>query len=356
MSIADVAFIQSQVLWWTLGLSILFGIVAQRSHFCTMGAVSDIVNMSDWTRIHMWGVAIAFATLGFAGLAYLGVINPEKSLYSSNTIMWLSSLLGGLMFGFGMVLASGCGSKTLLRIGAGSLKSVVVFIVMGIAAFATLKGVTAVARVNTVDLVQIKLAQPDLQLRLILSTLLALALFVWALRNPAMRQLQTLVPAFVIGGIVSAMWWVSGKVGYLAEHPDTLQEAFLATNSGRMESLSFVAPVAYMLDWLMMFSDKSKVLSLGIVAVFGVILGGLVDALLTRTFRWEGFGSVEDLANHLVGGLLMGIGGVTAMGCTIGQGLSGVSTLALGSFIALAAILAGAFSALKYQMWRLDSE
>jgi uncharacterized protein len=244
----------------------------------------------------------------------------------------------------------------LLRIGAGSLKSVVVFIVMGIAAFATLKGVTAVARVNTVDLVQIKLTQPDLQLRLILSTLLALALFVWALRNPAMRQPQTLVPAFVIGGIVSAMWWVSGKVGYLAEHPDTLQEAFLATNSGRMESLSFVAPVAYMLDWLMMFSDKSKVLSLGIVAVFGVILGGLVDALLTRTFRWEGFGSVEDLANHLVGGLLMGIGGVTAMGCTIGQGLSGVSTLALGSFIALAAILAGAFSALKYQMWRLDSE
>jgi uncharacterized protein len=138
------------------------------------------------------------------------------------------------------------------------------------------------------------------------------------------------------------------------EHPDTLQEAFLTTNSGRMESLSFVAPVAYVIDWLMLFSDKSKVLTLGMASVFGVVLGGFIEARVSKTFRWEGFGSIEDLANHLGGAVLMGVGGVTAMGCTIGQGLSGVSTLALGSFIALAGIVIGAMLAFKYQIWRLD--
>jgi uncharacterized protein len=355
MPIIDLASIQQQVLWWTFGLSIVFGMAAQRSHFCTMGAVSDIVNMQDWTRMHMWAVAIAVALMGFALLAYAGVIAPEKSLYSTIQVLWLSTAVGGILFGFGMVLASGCGNKTLLRIGAGSLKSLVVFVVMGVAAFATLKGVTAVVRVNTVDVAQVKIAMPDLQLRLILSCLLALGLCIWALRNPNMRHIQALLPCCLIGGVIAAMWWVSGKVGYLAEHPDTLQEAFVATNSGRMESLSFVAPVAYVLDWLMMFSDKSKVLTLGMVGVFGVVLGGFIDAVLTKTFRWEGFGSVEDVGNHLLGAVLMGIGGVTAMGCTVGQGLSGISTLAIGSFIALGGILLGSIAALKYQIWRMDS-
>jgi uncharacterized protein len=121
-----------------------------------------------------------------------------------------------------------------------------------------------------------------------------------------------------------------------------------------MESLSFVAPNGYALDWLMMFSDKSKTLSLGIVATLGVVLGSALVALVSRTFRWEGFGGTEDTANHLVGAVLMGVGGVTALGCTVGQGLSGVSTLSLGSFIALAAIIAGAVLALRYQIWRVE--
>jgi uncharacterized membrane protein YedE/YeeE len=133
-----------------------------------------------------------------------------------------------------------------------------------------------------------------------------------------------------------------------------LQEAFVATNSRRMESLSFVAPIAYTLDWLLFFSDKSKVLTLGIVSTAGVVLGSWAAALAGGRFRWEGFASVEDTANHVIGGALMGVGGVTALGCTIGQGISGVSTLALGSFIALASIIGGAVLALHYQAWRLE--
>jgi uncharacterized membrane protein YedE/YeeE len=168
------------------------------------------------------------------------------------------------------------------------------------------------------------------------------------------RQVDNLLAGLGIGAVIVAMWWVSGRLGYVAEHPDTLQEAFLATNSGRTEAMSFVSPVAYTLDWLMFFSDKSKVLTLGIVSVFGVVLGSLLVALVSRSFRWEGFGSTEDVANHLGGATLMGIGGVTAMGCTIGQGLSGISTLSLTSFVAVAAILAGAVAAFKYQEWRLE--
>jgi uncharacterized membrane protein YedE/YeeE len=272
------------------------------------------------------------------------------------------------MFGFGMVLASGCGSKTLVRIGSGNLKSLVVFVVMGIASFATLKGITAVLRVATVDSVAIDFAQPatlgqwlanaaglDPSIAaLALGLLLGLGLLVWALTGRDFINTNNLLAGIGIGAIITAMWWLSGHMGFIAEHPETLEAVFLGTNSGRAESLSFVAPVAYTLDWLIFFSDKSKVITIGIISVVGMVTGSALQALASRSFRWEGFGGTEDTANHLVGAVLMGVGGVVAMGCTVGQGLSGISTLSLTSFVALAAILAGAVGGLKCQMWRLE--
>ncbi|RYX95874.1 MAG: YeeE/YedE family protein [Comamonadaceae bacterium] len=358
----------SKVLLAAFFLSLIFGAIAQRTHFCTMGAVSDIVNMGDWSRLRMWGLAIGVAMLGFWGMAASGLIDPSKTLYASGRFIWLSALVGGLMFGFGMVLASGCGSKTLVRIGGGNLKSVVVFVVMGIAAFATLKGITAVVRVATVDKVALEFASnaalPDwlagaagisvTTAGVALALVFGVGLIGWALAGSDFRRFDNLLGGIGIGAVVAGMWWVSGHLGYVAEHPDTLQEAFLTTNSGRAEALSFVSPVAYTIDWLMFFSDKSKVLTLGIVSVFGVIAGSLVYSLATRSFRWEGFRDVEDTANHLVGAVLMGVGGVCAMGCTIGQGLSGISTLSATSVVAVAAILAGCVAAVKYQLWRLE--
>ena len=141
----------TQVLWIAFVLAVVFGGVAQRTHFCTMGAVADIVNMGDWSRMRMWVLAVGVAILGFNAMVALGWIEAGDSIYATPKFIWLSNALGGVMFGFGMVLASGCGSKTLVRIGGGNLKSLVVFFVLGLAAFATLKGVTAVARVATVD-------------------------------------------------------------------------------------------------------------------------------------------------------------------------------------------------------------
>ena len=147
---------------------------------------------------------------------------------------------------------------------------------------------------------------------------------------------------------------MSGSIGHLAEHPQTLEEAFVRTNSRQMESLSFVAPLAWTLDYLMFTSDASKEVTIGIVAIAGVLLGSATYALATGRFRWEGFRDAEDTGNHLVGAALMGFGGVTALGCTIGQGLSGVSTLAAGSFIALAGIVVGAVAGVRYQAWRIE--
>jgi uncharacterized protein len=368
MQVADISALTSQVLWASFLLSFVFGAVAQRTHFCTMGAVSDVVNMGDWTRMRQWALAVGVGMLGFGVLVWLGKLDATKTLYASGRVMWLSALVGGAMFGFGMVLASGCGSKSLVRIGGGSLKSIVVFVVMGLAAFATLKGITAVVRVATVDAVAITTAAPGtismwasglsgLNARLahlVCAALLGGGLLAWALARRDFWSTDNLLAGLGLGLVVVLMWWVSAGMGYVAEHPDTLQEAFVATNSGRAEALSFVAPVAYTLDWLMFFSDKTKVITLGIASVLGVIAGSAVVALASRNFRWEGFGGVEDVANHLVGAVLMGVGGVTAMGCTVGQGLSGISTLSVTSFIAVAAILAGSVAAFKYQIWRLE--
>jgi uncharacterized protein len=368
MQTIDLSALNQQVLLASFALSFIFGAIAQRTHFCTMGAVSDIVNMGDWQRMRQWACAAGVAMLGFGLLAYLGKIDPSKTLYAGSRIAWASALVGGLMFGFGMVLASGCGSKTLVRIGGGSLKSIVVFIVMGIAAFATLKGITAVLRVATVDTITIDsiafsaVSMPAISLfdlkigaaQMLAAALVGGGLVIWAMMAKEFRSLDNLLAGIGIGLVITLMWWASGSLGYIAEHPETLQEAFIATNSGRAEALSFVAPVAYTVDWLMFFSDKAKVITLGIASVFGVIAGSALMALMTKSFRWEGFGGTEDVANHLVGAVLMGIGGVTAMGCTVGQGLSGISTLSTMSFIAVAAIILGAVLAFKYQIWRLE--
>jgi hypothetical protein len=368
MSELEAASLATRVLWAAFALAATFGAISHRTHFCTMGAVADVVSMGDWTRARMWALAIATATLGFNAMVGAGWIAAKNTIYAGPQLLWLSALIGGLLFGFGMVLGSGCGSKSLVRLGGGNLKSLVVLLVLGVSAFATMRGVTAVLRVNSVERIYAELPTgqdlPSLlapasgmavpRLAVWLGGAVALLLVAWVLRKAEGRTREVWLGGLGIGAVIAAMWWVSGVPGHLAEDPNTLEEVFLATNSRRMESLSMVAPVGYALDWLMFFSDKSKLVTLGIVSMAGVLAGSAVSALATREFRWEGFANTEDMVNHMAGGLLMGIGGVVALGCSIGQGLSGVSTLSLGSFLALGAIVSGAALALRYQVWRLE--
>ena len=345
------------VLLAVFGVSFLLGFISQRTHFCTMGAIADVVNMEDWTRARQWLLAIGVAILGFAALSDLGQIDASKSVYFNNRFLWLSAAVGGLMFGYGMVIASGCANKALVRIGGGNLKSVVVFLTMGFSAFVTMKGLTAVLRVNSVDTIAIDMPQGASLTALAggnwVAYLLGGFLLVSILRHKDFWTVDNLLSGLGIGGLVVTAWWASGHLGFVVEHPETLEPVYLATNSGRMEALSFVSPIAQSMDWLMFFSDKSKTLTTGVASVAGVIAGAWVSAVSSKTFRWEGFANTADLGNHLWGSVLMGVGGVTAMGCTIGQGLSGISTLSLNAFVAIAAIVVGAVFAIRRQMANL---
>jgi uncharacterized membrane protein YedE/YeeE len=344
-------------------LAFVFGAVGNRTHFCTMGAVSDWVNMGDLARMRMWLLAIAVALLGSSALHLAGVVDLRQSIYPGANFTWLSYLVGGFLFGIGMTLGSGCGSKTPLRIGAGNLKSVIVYVFLGIAAYMTLRGILGAFRVGVLEKAAIQLAQgQDLVAltgvnRALLAALIGGALIVFVYWS---RQFRSSFD-YTLGGVVTGLvvvggWYVSGVVGHVAEDPRTLQEAFVATNTGRMESFSFVSPLAYTLEYLMFWTDKSRVITYGIASAAGVIAGSAAYALATRTFRWEGFRDAEDTANHIVGGVLMGFGGITALGCTIGQGITGVSTLALGSIMTFVAIVAGSALTMKYQEWRIGRE
>ena len=367
MDVVDINSLSKSVLWATFVITFLLGAIMQKTGFCSMGAVSDAFIMSSWDRLRQWFLAIGVAIVGYALMSYCGLIDPLKSFYTGNKFLWLSTIVGSTLFGFGMVLASGCGSKTLIRIGGGNLKSIIVFMVLGLTAYMTMRGFLGVVRVNTLDTFFIAFNTPqDLpsllsaplgiarnNLHLALGLVIGFAFIAYALANKAFWTANNLFAGIAVGLAICAVWWISGNLGFVAEDPNTLEEVFLVTNSGRMESLSFVAPYAYSLDWLMMYSDTSKVLTVGIVAVAGIILGSAFVSVVTKSFRWESFRNTEDTANHLVGAALMGFGGVTALGCTVGQGLSGISTLALSSLLALPGFILGAYVALLYLKIRL---
>ena len=364
----QISSLGSQALLITLFITTILGIIMQKTSFCTLGAVSDGILMEDWSRMRQWCLAIGIAILGVALMSHLGWIDVSKSFYTGNRVLYLSTVIGSTLFGIGMVLASGCGSKTLIRIGGGNLKSIVVFIVLGLVAYMTMRGFLGIMKANTIDKVSLSLStNQDLpsilsasfgiakeSLRSILALIIGGAFIGFAFLKKSFWNTENLLAGIGVGVGITAIWWVSGHYAHLTEDPNTLQEAFLVTNSGRMESLSFVAPYAFALDWMMFTSDKSKVLTIGIVAVIGMILGSAISSILSKNFRWESFRGVEDTANHLVGAALMGFGGVTAVGCTVGQGLSGLSTLALNSFIAFPGFILGAYIGLQYLQWRLS--
>ena len=371
---AAAADLASVVVGGGLAIGLAFGAMATRSNFCTMGALSDIVNMGHWGRMRMWMLAVAVAIAGTSALVFAGEVDLARSVPQRPVLPWLSLLVGGAVFGVGMTLAGGCANKNLLRLGGGSLRSLVVLVFLGLASYMTLKGLFGQWRASWLDPVSINLGErgwsdqglatavarlSGLDARTALGVTTAvcvLALLVFVFKDARFRRNGTQVlGGVVLGALIPVGWYVTGHLGF-GENPETLENVYFGTNTRTLESMSFVAPLAYSLELLMLWTDKSLHLSFGIASALGVVLGAALVSLATKKFRWEGFASLDDLRGQLVGAVLMGFGGVTAIGCTVGQGLSGLSTLALGSFIAVAAIVAGSVATLKYLLWKMERE
>ncbi len=361
--------IHQQVLGFALVSGMILGAVAGKTNFCTMGAVSDWVNMGDTGRLRAWLLAIALAMLGVAVLEATGRIDIGTASfppYRSPNLAWLRHLLGGLMFGIGMTLASGCGNKTLVRLGGGNLKSLVVLAVAAACAYAMLWTDFYEAAFGAwIGPTSINLAAAGKSSQALgeltgignapFGVALALALLAFVFSSRDFRASPDhILGGAVIGVAVCAAWYVTGGAMGQAwkEYADFAEVRPLRVAT---QSFTFISPMGDLARYLTSPGDSS-LLNFGIMALLGVIAGSFLHALLTRSFRIEWFVNTGDFANHVAGAALMGIGGVLAMGCSVGQAITGVSTLALGSLLTLLAIVAGAAATMKYQYWRLTQD
>jgi uncharacterized membrane protein YedE/YeeE len=360
--------IHLQILGIVFVTGIVMGAVANKTNFCTMGAVSDWVNMGDTGRLRAWMLAIAVATLGVVALEASGkaVIGTGTfPPYRTPNLAWLRYVLGGLMFGIGMTLASGCGNKTLVRLGGGNLKSLVVLVIASACAYAMLWTNFYDAAFGWVSSTAINLAAAGKTSQAlgeltgvgntIFGLALAGALLAFAFSSRDFRSsFDHILGGAVIGIAVIVGWYVTaGPMG--AAWKEFADFADVKPLRVEAQSFTFMSPMGDLARYVMHPVDTSLI-NFGIMALAGVIVGSFLYAVITRSFRVEWFVNGGDFANHAVGAVLMGIGGVLSMGCTIGQGITGVSTLALGSVLTLISIVAGAAGMMKYQYWRMMQE
>ena len=361
--------IHLQILGIVFVTGMVMGAVANKTNFCTMGAVSDWVNMGDTGRLRAWLFAIAVATLGVVVLEASGKAAIGTSTfppYRTPNLAWLRYLLGGLMFGIGMTLASGCGNKTLVRIGGGNLKSLVVLAIASACAYAMLwtdfydtvfGSLVSATTINLAAVGKASQALGDLTGlgNTSVGLVLALGLLGFAFSSRDFRgSFDHILGGAVIGMAVIVGWYVTGSSMGVAwkEFADFADVKPLRVET---QSFTFISPMGDLARYVMNPADTSLI-NFGIMALVGVIVGSLVYSLITRNFRIEWFVNRGDFVNHAVGAVLMGIGGVLSMGCTVGQAITGVSTLALGSVLTLISIVAGAAGMMKYQYWRMMQE
>jgi uncharacterized protein len=370
--------IHNQVLLAVFVIAAMMGAVVNKTNFCTMGAVSDWVNIGDTGRMRAWVFAMALALIGVLGLEATATVNLASNTfppYRTAQFAWLRYIVGGLLFGIGMTLASGCGNKTLVRVGNGNLKSLLVLVVAAIAAYFMMwsalfeKAFVPWIAASTINLSTYGMPNQELStvlaamlgmkstasFQLAIGAILAVAMLVFVFKSEDFRgSRDNILGGGVVGLAVVAGWWVTGGP-WGQKWKDFADMAIDIPSRVQVQSYTFVSPmgdsVRYLLDM-----DQLSLVNFGVVALAGVILGSLVYALVTRRFRIEWFANGKDFLNHAAGGALMGIGGVLSMGCTVGQAITGVSTLAVGSILTFLAIVIGASGTMKFQYWRMMQE
>jgi hypothetical protein len=323
-----------------------YGIVGLLSGFCLLSSLRGWWAEGDSRLIRTFALALAVALVATQCLAGYGAVDLTKSVYLQPSFSAPLMFAGGLLFGYGMVLANGCGSRALVLLGRGNLRSFVVVIVLGISAQMTLRGLVAPARIALLQVSTIKPAHLSLPewlrafgvgeifARMVVALVISAVLVVFAFAHAPFRRAGGQIAAgLAVGLLVTAGWFATGYLG---------ADDF---NPAAVTSLTFIAPVADAVQYVMLSTGLT--LNFGIAMVAGVLGGSLLTALLTRRFRLEGYISPQHMLRSTAGAALMGSGGAMALGCSIGQGLTGISTLALSSFVAVAGILLGTAAGLR---------
>jgi len=340
--------------WGGLIIGVVFGFLVYRTNFCSMGSISDMMTFGDFRRFRSWMLAIAVAVVGVGALQMTGIMDASNSMYLSPNFGWLGNAVGGVIFGYGMVFAGGCMSKNLVRAGGGDLRAGVVLIIAGIVAFMTIGGILGPVRVAvfgpaTTNLTEIGLTTQSSSEMLahisgiapqtatwIVMVIVVGALGFYCFKDAGFRKSPVhLIAGVGVGLSVVAGWALTGFA--YSDFADVPQNPV---------SLTFVRPSGDTLDYLMRFTALGAP-RFAVVTTLGTLLGGFLAALSNRSFKFDTFADASDTLRTIFGAILMGIGGVVALGCTVGQGLSGISTLAMGSFIATAFIILGGVAGIK---------
>ena len=339
--------------------ALVFGVIANKTHFCIMGSISDWINMGSRVRFRAWMLSIGIAILGSQAMVQLGWVDLDGTMYRSATFGLASFLIGGLLFGIGMTLGAGCGQRTLVRVGGGNLKSLVVLIVMAITAYTTLRGLLAPVRIDVFGPLAIDLEAQGITnqgietilahligvsaqwMTIAVTLVLGIGTVWYAVKDKDFRASgDNILAGITIGVLVVGAWYVTGVIG---------NDDFAPVP---VEALTFIAPTGNTVNYLMTWTGAE--INFGIAVVLGMIVGSFLYAISSGNFRVEAFANRADMRNHLIAGVLMGFGGVLSFGCTIGQGVSGMSTLALGSLVALLSIMFGSALTMKVQYYMLD--
>ena len=379
-------------LWSTFIISVFLGAVVNKTNFCTMGAVSDMVNMSDFGRFRAWLLAIAIAIIGVSVFEYMELVDVSNTFppYRDNSLIYIENILGGILFGIGMTFASGCGNKTLIRIGGGNIKSIMVFIIIAIIAYymtnpfpdsdKTLYSVLFYDWVNPLaisldtnqDIGAMLGGSENTQLmRLVAGLIVASGMLFYIFKAADFRSNKdNILAGIAIGAIIVSAWYMSSNItvnaedshyslsDYYAEWDMLAEDEEGKPATGRAlspQSFTFINPIGQSYGYVKDSFDPA-LLTFGLVSVFGVIFGSLLWSLISKSFRIEWFVDLKDFLNHFFGAILMGFGGVLALGCTIGQGITGMSTLALGSILTFISIIFGSALTMKIQYYKLVYE
>jgi uncharacterized membrane protein YedE/YeeE len=364
--------ITTQVLLWAFALAFIIGAVANKTNFCTMGAVSDWVNIGATGRMRAWSLAIIVALIGVTLLEATSTASVSGALppYRSANFSWLRHIVGGVIFGIGMVHTSGCGNKVLIRIGGGNIKSIFVLLVASYFAYLMTKTafyetlfypwITA----TTIDLTQYSIPSQDLggifsgifggeveSLRMIIGGIFAVAALTIIFKSEDFRKnYNDIIGGLTIGCAVVAAWYITG--GSMGdEWKETAEFMEVVPVGVASQSYTFINPMGDTLYYALTPSNTSLI-SFGVAALGGVITGSFIYSIVFRKFRIEWFADMKDFISHMIGAVMIGTGGVLSMGCTIGQGVTGVSTLSAGAFITLVSIIFGAAITMKIQYYK----